>query len=188
MRKLKLQVQVSIDAFVAGPHGEMDWMVWDWDQPLKDFVTKLTEPVDLILLGRKLAEGFIPTWQGLAADPKTADYGAHKMNDTKKIVFSKTLTENPWERTTIVSDDLGAAVTGMKAATGGDIIAYGGGNFVSNLIKENLVDDYYFFVNPVALGSGMTILKDIRERLPLKMVSVTGFDCGIVVQHYRARA
>lgn len=60
MRKLKLQVQLSIDGFMAGPEGEMDWMLWDWDEELNRFVAGLTEKVDLLLLGRKLAEGFIP--------------------------------------------------------------------------------------------------------------------------------
>ena len=79
MRKVKLQMQVSIDGFVAGPNGEMDWMVWDWDDALKDYVTRLTEPVDTIVLGRVLAQGFIPYW---AADPQRE--GAEKINSSKK--------------------------------------------------------------------------------------------------------
>ena len=54
MRKLKLQVQISVDGFVAGPNGEMDWMMFDWDDELKDYVTSITEPVETILLGRKI--------------------------------------------------------------------------------------------------------------------------------------
>ncbi|MEJ7671425.1 MAG: dihydrofolate reductase family protein [Chitinophagaceae bacterium] len=60
MRKLKLQVQMSVDGYIAGPNGEMDWMVWDWDDELKKYVTEITEPVDCIVLGRKLALGFYP--------------------------------------------------------------------------------------------------------------------------------
>ena len=60
MRKVKLQMQVSVDGFVAGPNGEMDWMAWNWDDELKKHVTDLTEPVDCIIMGRKLAQGFIP--------------------------------------------------------------------------------------------------------------------------------
>ena len=57
MRKLKLQVQMTVDGYIAGPNGEMDWMVWDWDEALKQYVTELTEPVDCIVLGRRLAQG-----------------------------------------------------------------------------------------------------------------------------------
>ncbi len=70
MRKLKLQVQTSVNGIIAGPKGEMDWMVWDWDDRLKDYVSALTEPVDCILLGRKLAEGFVPAWEGRLEDPE----------------------------------------------------------------------------------------------------------------------
>ena len=59
MRKLKLQVQMSVDGFIAGPNGEMDWMEWNWDDELKNYITKITSTVNTILLGRKLAEGFI---------------------------------------------------------------------------------------------------------------------------------
>ncbi len=60
MRKLKLQMQMSVDGYIAGPQGEMDWVVMDWDDQLKKYVEGITAPVDCILLGRKLAEGFIP--------------------------------------------------------------------------------------------------------------------------------
>mgnify|MGYP002633797651 CR=1 FL=1 len=63
MRKLKLQIQLSIDGYIAGPNGEMDWMIWNWDDELKNFVTEITESTDTIVLGRKLAQGFIPNWE-----------------------------------------------------------------------------------------------------------------------------
>ena len=63
MRKLKLQMQVTVNGFVAGPNGEMDWTSFDWDQALKRYVGNITSDVDCIVLGRKLAEGFIPYWK-----------------------------------------------------------------------------------------------------------------------------
>src|SRR5690606_35901358 len=63
-RKLKLQIQMSVDGFIAGPEGNMEWMQWDWDDQLKGYVRQLTESMDCIILGRKLAEGFIPYWSG----------------------------------------------------------------------------------------------------------------------------
>lgn len=62
MRKLKLQVQITVDGFIAGPNGEMEWLTVDWDKELKKYVGSITEPVDCIILGRKLAQGFIPYW------------------------------------------------------------------------------------------------------------------------------
>ncbi len=78
MRKLKLQVQITIDGFIAGPNGEMDCMQWDWDDSLKRYVEALTAPVDCLVLGRKLAEGFIPYWASVAADPTNPDVAAGK--------------------------------------------------------------------------------------------------------------
>ncbi len=90
MRKVKLQMQVSLDGFVAGPNGEMDWMTWNWDDELKEYVMKLTEPIDCIILGRVLAQGFIPHWTAAAQNPESDSF-THKMVDTPKVVFSKTL-------------------------------------------------------------------------------------------------
>ena len=96
MRKLKLQVQISVDGYIAEPNGEMDWMVWDWDEELKNYVRTITEPVDCIILGRKLAQGFIPHW---ASNPEQE--GADKMNGSKKVVFTKTLHKPEWDNTVL---------------------------------------------------------------------------------------
>jgi dihydrofolate reductase len=193
MRTLKLQMQLSLDGFVAGAKGEMDWMVWDWDDELKEYVTSITTPVDCILLGRVLAEGFIPTWAGLAATSKTPDEdGSRKMNDTPKVVFSKTLTNADvanahWQRTTLAQGELAEEIKRLKEQPGGDIIAYGGGTFVSNLIKHNLIDEYHLFVNPTALGRGMSIFGTLEHKFPLKLVRTQSFSCGIAVLCYKSQ-
>src|SRR5688572_25344732 len=98
MRKLKLQVQISVDGFIAGPNGEMDWMEWNWDDALKQYIAELTEPVDCILLGRKLAEGFIPYWALVAENTSDPEHEAGiKFTETKKIVFTKTLEKSSWK-------------------------------------------------------------------------------------------
>ena len=88
MRKLKLQMQLTIDGFVAGPNGELDWMDFDWDNTLKDYVTELTDSVDTIVMGRKLAEGFIPYWKNVTSNPADIQYDfGKKMTDKPKIVY-----------------------------------------------------------------------------------------------------
>lgn len=183
MRKLKLQMQVSLDGFVAGPNNEMDWMTWNWDDKLKEYVKDITEPVDTIVLGRVLAEGFIPVWKERSADP-SADAFTHKMVNELKVVFTKTLTENPWENTTLATGDLAAEINKLKAQPGGDIVAYGGARFASALIAANLIDEYHIFVNPVAIGKGKTIYNALDDKLILKLVKATQFDCGITVLCY----
>lgn len=180
MRKLKLQTQITIDGYMAGPAGEMDWLTFQWDEALKHYVTELTAPVDCILLGRKLAEGFITHW---AAKPSYEPAAAvDKMNDTHKVVFSRTLTTSAWPNTTVAGGPLGDEVHKLKAGPGGDLIAYGGGTFVSSLLAEGLVDDIHLMVNPVALGSGMKVFP---SRLGYELVKATPFACGIVALNYR---
>jgi dihydrofolate reductase len=182
MRKLKLQMQSTVDGFVAGPKGELDWMVKNWDDELKKYVNEITEPVDCILLGRKLAEGFIDSWDARTTNPEGEDPEfIRKMNDTPKIVFSRTLKTVAWKNTKLAKGDLADEVNKLKSQNGNDIITYGGVNFVSNLVQQGLIDELHLFVHPTAIGSGMTIFK--RET-NLKLNEATSFSCGVVVLNY----
>ena len=179
MRKLRLQVQMSLDGFIAGPAGEMDWLVRDWDDALKQYVTGITEPVDCILLGRKLAQGFIPYW---ATHPQ--EEGAEKFNHTPKVVFTRSLTSHDWADTRLARGELAGEIQALKAQPGGDLIAYGGAAFVSALIREDLIDEYHLFINPTAIGSGLSIFSGLDPNKTLTLVRSVGFDCGIVVLNY----
>src|SRR3954471_24819909 len=120
MRTFKLQVQTTVDGYMAGPNGEMDWMTFPWTDDIKAYVTALTEPVDCIVLGRRLAEGFIPAW---AAGPEGEEQKAiDKMNDTPKVVICNSLTESPWENATVAGGDLTETINRLKAQPGGDMI------------------------------------------------------------------
>ena len=188
MRKLKLQVQMTIDGFIAGPNGEMDWMEWNWDSGLKQYVGELTEPVDCIVLGRKLAQGFIPYWSAVAAHPEDPEFIAgKKFTDTKKVVFTKTLEKSEWANTILAKGDLVHEINQLKGAAGNDIIAYGGATFVSALIKHALIDEFHLFINPTAIGSGMPIFQQLENKQRLQLVRSMSFESGIVVLHYEPK-
>src|SRR3954470_12532760 len=92
MRKLKLQMQTTVDGFVAGPNGELNWMTFDMDDKLLSFINHLTDTSDTILLGRKMTEGFIAYWEKTATNPQGPEYEfALKMVRTPKVVFSKSV-------------------------------------------------------------------------------------------------
>ena len=118
MRKLKLQVQTTVDGYMAGPNGEMDWTTGPWTDDISAYIDALTQPVDCIVLGRKLAEGFIPAW---AAGPEGEEQSSIDwMNNTPKVVISNTLTESPWENAVVAGGDLAETVNRLrrsKAAT-----------------------------------------------------------------------
>jgi dihydrofolate reductase len=188
LRKLKLQVQMSIDGYIAGPNGEMDWLVWNWDDKLKKYVNELTESVDSILLGRKMTEGFISHWSDVMAKPDDAWYVfAKKMIETPKVVFTKTLNKSKCVNTDIATGDLTDEINKLKRQNGKDIIVYGGASFDSSLIKAGLIDEFHLFVNPAAIGKGMTIFKDLNEMQNFTLVKSIAFDCGIVLLHYEGK-
>ena len=188
MRKLKLQVQISIDGFIAGPNGEMDWLEWNWDDALKQYVTDLTGSFDCIILGRKLAEGFIPYWASVAANTDDPQNAAGRIfTDTPKVVFTKTLQESAWTNTSIASGNLTDEIIALKNQEGKDIIAYGGAGFVSSLIQHALIDEFHLFINPTAIGKGLPIFAELSSRQSLALIKSTQFNCGIVVHHYEPK-
>ncbi|RYC70912.1 dihydrofolate reductase family protein [Spirosoma sordidisoli] len=185
MRKLKLQVQMTVDGYIGGPNGEMDWMTFDWDDALKEYVKELTDPVDCIVLGRKLAEGFIPYWASVAANPDNPDYEAgQKFTQTRKVVFSRTLSQSIWENTTVATGSLVDEIGRLKAQAGQDIIVYGGASFVSSLIREGLIDELHLLINPAAIGRGLPIFGEADGKRNLQLVKTVPFDCGIVLLQY----
>ena len=179
---------MSVDGYIAGPNGEMDWLVWNWDNKLKGYVNELTESVDTILLGRKMTEGFISYWTDVMSKPDDPWYAfAKKMIETPKFVFTKTLNKSEWVNTEIATGDLAKEINELKSQNGKNIIVYGGSSFDSSLIREGLIDEYHLFVNPAAIGNGMTIFKDLNKIQKFTLVRSIAFDCGIVLLHYDSK-
>jgi dihydrofolate reductase len=182
MRKLNLQMQISADGFVAGPDGQLDWMTWNWDEKLKDFVNRLHETIDTILLGRKMTDGFVAHWESVTPD-RTEEYPfAQVMVNTSKVVFSKTISQHSGKNVVVENGDLVQAVNELKNRPGKDIIVYGGASFVSSLIENGLIDELNLFINPTAIGEGLRIFTGCTA---LKLTDSTAYDCGIVVNRYQ---
>jgi dihydrofolate reductase len=185
MRTFKLQVQTTVDGYMGGPNGEMDWTTFPWTDDIKAHIDALTEPVDTIVLGRKLAEGFIPAW---AAGPPGEDQASIDwMNNTPKVVISNSLSESPWDNATVASGDLAETVNRLKAEPGGDMIAYGGSTLVSDLIANGLLDELHLFVNPTAIGAGLPVFPNRGVYQRLRLVGAHPFECGITALHFEPR-
>ena len=188
MRKLKLQMQITVDGFVAGPNGELDWMNPNMemeDDKLLQYITFLIDSSDTILMGRKMTDEFVNYWTNVVKNPKSRDYAfAKKMVDTPKVVFTRTLDESPWPNTVLAKGDIVEEVNELKNRPGKDLLVYGGAGFVSSLIKHDLIDEYHLFVNPVAIGDGMTIFSEPGRYLKLKQTDATPYESGITVHKY----
>jgi dihydrofolate reductase len=188
LRKLRLQVQMSVDGCIAGPNGEMDWMVGLLDDELLKYVSKITESVDTILLGRKMTDVFISFWLDMMNKPDDPwNAFAKRMIEIPKVVFTKTLNKSKWINTDIATGDLIEEVSKIKSQNGRDIVVYGGSSFDSSLIKEKLIDEFYLFINPVAIGNGMTIFKDLNEIQKYYLIESKVFESGIVLLRYEPK-
>jgi dihydrofolate reductase len=109
------------------------------------------------------------------------------MNEIPKVVFTKTLNKSEWVNTELAKGDLDDEVTKLNSQNWKDVLVYGGASFDSSLIKEKLVDEFYLFVNPIVMGNGKTIFKDIREIQKLTLIESKVFDCDLVLLHYEVK-
>lgn len=193
MRKMILQMQMSVDGYLGRKGEGPDWQVWDWgkdctwDQELIQSFNRFFDDVDCILLGRNIIEGgYLEHWTEMAklypARPEFAF--AQRVLDVQKIVISSTLTESKWPRTAIAKLPLADEVRRLKAETGKNIVAFGGVGLAASLIESDVVDEFQFYVNPVALGDGLTIFK-ANVDTKFKLLSAQGYDSGIVVNSYQ---
>jgi dihydrofolate reductase len=175
-----MQMQITIDGFVSGPEGQLDWMSFDNDPKNLAFINHLTDTSDTIIMGRKMAPGFVNYWESVPKESPEYDF-AQKMINIPKIVFSKTVKTIAGRNVRVENGDLKTEINKLKSGTGKDIVVYGGAGFMSSLIQENLIDDYYLFVNPVAIGNGLRIFTD---KTKLKLVDSAKYTAE-VMNHYK---
>ena len=176
---------MTIDGFVAGPDGQLDWMWIPGERDEAGFrkVIELADSCDTILLGRKMTQEFIDHWENVVDNlPDSPEQPlAQLMVNMRKIAFSRTQTAINGRNLEVENGDLAAAVQALKKQPGKDIMVYGGANFVSSLISQNLIDEYFIFRNPVAIGNGLSIFK---EKKILKLESSTAYKNGKVLNKY----
>lgn len=191
MRKLILQMQMSVDGFV-GTDSDYDWRVWNWgddnrwDEALKRDFNAHFRSVDTILLSRKMVEeGYLSHWGNAAKRyPQDSFYAfAQRIIDVQKVVPSDKLEKSRWERTVVRSGDLTREVRALKAEEGNSIAVFGGAGFASALIAAGLVDEFQFYINPAALGIGRGIFDEAGFR-KLRLLGSKAYECGIMVNRY----
>ena len=183
MRKLKLQVQITVDGFVARPNGEEDWKA-PGDEKLFQLINELADTSDTLLLGRKMAERFLPHFEEFESDSPKITF-AQKMVNIPKIIFSKTLDKPFGKNTSLAKGNLAEEIAKLKNQDGKDILVYGGAGFVSSLIAGGHIDEFFFFVNPVLINKGMRIFDLLDSQQKLSLISVTPAESGVTVLRYK---
>lgn len=185
MRKIISFMHISLDGFVAGPNGEMNWI--KVDEELFDHVGKRIGASDTALYGRKtyeMMEGYWPT-AGDAPDASKHDKDHSKWyKGAHKIVLSKTMQGADLANTTIISDNLSERINEIKQQQGSEILLFGSPTATHALMQENLIDGYWLFVNPIILGEGIPLFKDVKEKIKLKLLNTRQFTNGVTGLDY----
>jgi dihydrofolate reductase len=185
MRKIISFIHLSLDGFVAGPNGEMDWI--KVNEEIFDHVGKRISEGDTALYGRltfQMMENYWPT----AADKPTAS--RHDIEHSKwyskvhKVVLSKTITAAGLTNTTIISDNLLESINEIKQTAGKDILLFGSPTATHSLIQQNLIDGYWLFVNPIILGRGIPLFTNIKDKIKLHLLTTRQFTCGVTELNY----
>ncbi len=183
MRKLKLQVQISVDGYVARANGELDWSVKS-DEKLWQSINEIADTSDTLLLGRKMSEGFVHHFEAFESDNPKFDF-ARKMVHMPKIIFTRTLDKPFGKNTSLAKGSLADEIAKLKNQNGKDILVYGGAGFVSSLIAGGYIDEFLFFVNPVMINKGLRIFDLLEKEQKLSLLSATAYHCGVTVLCYQ---
>ena len=181
MRKVIVSNMITLDGFLAGPDGDIDWHIADAD--FNDYALDMFKSVDTLLFGRvtyQLMASYWPTPSATTDDPIIAD----KMNNLAKIVFSKTLTKADWNNSRLAKGDISEEVKKLKQQPGKDMVIFGSSSLVSALTPPRLIDEYRLIVNPVILGSGLPEFTGIKDRVQLQLVEARAFRAGTVLLRY----
>jgi dihydrofolate reductase len=206
MRKLILRMNLSLDGFVGGPNGEIDWIFKSFDASASSWTVATLWQVGVHIMGSRTFRDMAAFW------PTSTDPLAAPMNEIPKVVFTRKGFEQAsttraladatrlraedsvaatrsnlesWTNPGIARGELAAEIARLKQEPGKPILAHGGASFARSLVRERLVDEYWLLVYPVALGRGLSPFADLEKPLDLKLASSTAFDGGVVSHIYR---
>ena len=185
MRKIISFMHLSLDGFVAGLNGEMDWI--KVDQEIFDHVGKRISEGDTALYGRvtyQMMESYWPTAGDKPAATKHDIEHSKWYNKVHKVVLSKTMKDTGLTNTEIISDNLSDRINEIKQNGDKDILLFGSPTATHSLIQRNLIDGYWLFVNPIILGQGIPLFVDIKDKIKLKLLTTRQFTCGVTELNY----
>ena len=184
MRKLVLKMSVTVDGFVCGPNGEVDWLHRYNDEDGHMWVEKCLWDAGVHIMGRKSFEAMAGYW------PTSPDSLATPMNQIPKVVFTKqqdldnTKYENSWSES-LVATDLVSDISKLKLQEGKFILAHGGASFAQDLVHYDLIDEYRLVIYPVILGKGKPLFVKAQKDLDLKLINSTAYPSGIIINTYQ---
>lgn len=187
MRKLLVTMWVTLDGFIAGPNGEMDWVTRLYDAAMGQYEDAVVSAADTLLLGRVTYESFAGSWPNVPDNPIVSEGEreyARKLNAMRKVVFSKSLDSVDWNNSMLVNEIVPEEIEKLKQESGRDMIIYGSASVVQELTNLGLIDEYQLLVHPVVLGSGKPLFSGIRDTVNLSLVEAKQLPSGVTLLRY----
>ncbi len=178
-------MHVSLDGFVAGINGEMDWI--KVNEELFDYIGKRISDGDTALYGRvtfQMMENYWPTAGNKPNASKHDIEHAKWYSKVRKVVLSRTLNDSGLTNTLIINDNLAEKIKELKQQDGDDILLFGSPTATHALMQQNLIDGYWLFVNPILLGQGIPLFANIKDKIKLKLLNSRQFDIGVTELNY----
>ena len=188
MRKIISFMHISLDGFVAGLNGEMDWI--KVDEEIFDYVEKRISEGDTALYGRVTYQMMENYWPKAGEQPNATKHAREHSrwyNKVHKVVLSKTMKEAGLTNTKIISDNLSDSINEIKQSRNGgskEILLFGSPTATHSLIQQNLIDGYWLFINPIILGRGIPLFVDIKDQIKLKLLTTRQFTSGVTELNY----
>lgn len=185
MRKIILLDHVTLDGFAAGPSGEMDWILLS--EELFGFVGELTQEADAALYGRKTYEMMDSYWPNAANQPKATKHDVDHStwyNKVEKLVLSDSMKDVKKDKTKFISGEVAKKITDLKEKSGKNILMLGSLTAGHFLMAENLIDEFWLFVNPVLLGQGIPVFNRIPNKTTLTLAGSKVFPIGVIAINY----
>jgi len=179
---------VSVDGFFAGVDGNLDWH--NVDDEFNKFVVEQLREFHTILFGRTTYQMFESFWPVALKDQKTSEDNrkvAQSINDIEKIVFSSTLEKVTWNNSKILKKIDSEEIKKLKQEPGKDMVIFGSGTIVQAMTNLNLIDEYRLMINPVLLGQGKPMFKDMKDKVNLKLRNTKTFKNGNVLICYKIK-
>ncbi len=188
MRNLIFFMHTSLDGYVAGPNGELDWV--KVDDEIFDFVGTMTDHADTALYGRVTYQMMQSYWPEAGKQPNASKHDIEHSawyNKIPKVVLSRTISEEGLDNTQIISDHLADNINSIKKNDGKNILIFGSPTASHSLLGLGLIDEFWLFVNPVLLGYGIPLFKGVTEMIQLNLLESKTFTCGVIALHYETK-
>ena len=186
MRPLVSFMHVSLDGFVAGPNGEMDWI--KVDEEIFDYAGQRTSESDTALYGRVTYQMMEAYWPTAADQPNASKHDKEHSawySKVDKVIISKTMQGQQLPNTIVISDDIAHRINALKQQGDKEIIIFGSPGASHTLMQHGLIDEFWLFINPIILGQGIPLFKDVQSITKLKLVTSSTFNSGVVCLHYQ---